>query len=86
MKGEVEAWDMYCQGRVYGFIVEDEDGEQLDSCWGFYGDYDEAGGALSEARSVADWHAKDKAKKKRERVKAMIKGKTPLSKRAEVLA
>lgn len=39
---EVEVYDKYLRGDVYGFILEekDEDGEvvdEIDSCWGFYG-------------------------------------------------
>lgn len=53
MEGEVETYDQYLSGQVYGYIVEDEDGEHLDSCWGFYGyEY-----CLEEAKSVADHHA-----------------------------
>jgi len=37
MKGDVETYDQYLTGDVYGYIVEDENGETLDSCWGFYG-------------------------------------------------
>lgn len=46
LAGEVETFDQYITGQVYGFIVErvirDEDGdevdtEELDSCWGHYG-------------------------------------------------
>jgi hypothetical protein len=46
LRSEVEAFDQYLTGDVYGFIVErvirDGDGdevdtEELDSCWGFYG-------------------------------------------------
>lgn len=28
----------YCVGDVYGYTVETEDGEQLDACWGYFGD------------------------------------------------
>lgn len=34
--GEVETYDMYLVGDIYGFITKEEDGEE-DSCWGFYG-------------------------------------------------
>jgi len=34
---EVEEYDQYLRGDVWGYIVEDERGEHLDSCWGFYG-------------------------------------------------
>lgn len=37
LQGEVENYDQYLTGDVYGYVVDDEDGEQLDSCWGFYG-------------------------------------------------
>jgi hypothetical protein len=37
MEGEVETYDQYLTGDVYGFVIEDADGEELDSCWGHYG-------------------------------------------------
>ena len=36
--GEIETLDQYVRGDVYSFIVEDLDGEVIDSCSGFYGD------------------------------------------------
>lgn len=52
---EVETFDMYLRGEVYGWIVEVE-GREVDACWGCYGlDY-----AESEARACADhWLPKD---------------------------
>ena len=38
MRGEVETYDQYLRGDVYGFVLLDEHGEEEDSCWGFYGD------------------------------------------------
>lgn len=47
---EVEEFDQYLTGQVYGFIVEDKDGNHLESCWGFYGlEY-----CVSEARGAAE--------------------------------
>jgi hypothetical protein len=37
---EVETYDQMLTGQVYGVIIEDEDGDQLDSLWGMYGDLD----------------------------------------------
>ena len=37
LHGEVETYDQYLTGDVWGYIIEDEDGEHVDSCWGFYG-------------------------------------------------
>lgn len=33
---EVEIYDSYLRGEVYGYIVEDKEGNVIDSCWGFY--------------------------------------------------
>ena len=38
LRAEVETMDQYVSGEVYGFIVKDAEGEETDSCWGFYGD------------------------------------------------
>lgn len=42
MKSEIEVFDLYVSGEVYGVkVIElDENGEEkdFDSCWGFYGD------------------------------------------------
>ena len=37
LQEEVNTYDQYLTGDVYGFIVKDEEGETLDSCWGFFG-------------------------------------------------
>lgn len=39
---EVELWDMYFRGDVYGYEVYDNNYDFVDSCWGFYGDPNEA--------------------------------------------
>jgi len=38
LKAEIEELDQYIQGDVYGFEVFDHLGEEVHSCWGFYGD------------------------------------------------
>lgn len=43
LEAEIATFDMYIRGEVYGFIVE-EDGKEIDSCWGFYGDDPRANG------------------------------------------
>jgi hypothetical protein len=37
LEGEVKTYTQYVEGEVYGFVIEDEDGEYIDSCYGFYG-------------------------------------------------
>jgi hypothetical protein len=49
LKSEVEVYDQYLKGDVYGYDISevDEDGEEIrhiDSCWGFYGDDPEKNG------------------------------------------
>ena len=34
---EVATYDMHLRGDCYGYIIENEAGEELDSCWGFLG-------------------------------------------------
>jgi len=38
LKGEVETYDMYLRGDVWGYVIEEDDGDTIDSCWGFYGE------------------------------------------------
>ena len=49
LEQEVAEYDMYLRGDVYGYVIEDEQGEHVDSCWGFYG-FDEC---LAEAKAAA---------------------------------
>jgi len=53
LEAEVETYDDYLTGNVWGFVIEDNEGEQTDSCWGFYGDYGKE--ALKEAKNVVDY-------------------------------
>ncbi len=49
IRGEVEEYDRYLRGEVYGYVVTDAYGEETDSCWGLIGrEYaiEEARGAL----------------------------------------
>ena len=62
LKGEVENYDMYLRGDIWGYIIEEdvtytsEEGktivvpEEVDSCWGFYG-YDEC---EAEAKAIVE--------------------------------
>lgn len=36
--GEVHTYDQCLTGDVWGYIIEDEDEEVVESCWGFYGE------------------------------------------------
>ena len=66
-EGMVETWNQYLSGDVWGYVIEDGEGNEIGSCWGLYGsDYaeTEAFGAVPdnppafpycEGHSVDDW-------------------------------
>lgn len=35
LESEIKTYDQYVTGEIFGFVIE-EDGNGLDSCWGFY--------------------------------------------------
>jgi hypothetical protein len=37
LRGQVDTFATYLEGQVYGIVITDPDGEEVDSCWGFYG-------------------------------------------------
>jgi hypothetical protein len=54
LKSEVKAFDQFLTGDIYGYMIEDEEGEHIDSCWGFFGhEY-----AKTEMQSALDYCAK----------------------------
>jgi hypothetical protein len=56
LRGRLATYTQWMEGDVYGYVVSDEAGNHLDSCWGFYGfDY-----AVAEAREAAEYHAPPK--------------------------
>lgn len=63
LKGEVETYDQYLTGDVYGYRVfkvetcsqGHEHEEELDSCWGFYGEEE----CMNEGISIMEYHIKE---------------------------
>lgn len=53
LEGEIETFDSYCRGEVYGYVVEDEEWEHIDSCFGYYGD-EGMKDAILEAKDTID--------------------------------
>lgn len=88
LKGEVECYDNYLTGAVYGFSVKDPEGEEIEngSCWGFYGYDHEKSGLKSEAISQIEWGIENKRKTRLELLKTMIKNKVPCQIRQEKLS
>jgi len=56
IKGELETYNKYANGTVYGFALYDDKGELVDSCSGFY-DIEEIRGNLPE-----EWKDEDLSK------------------------
>lgn len=50
LEAEVKVYDQFLRGDVYGYQIENDSGEVLDSCWGYYGQ-DEC---ESESKGAAD--------------------------------
>ena len=49
LRGEVEVYDLYLRGNCFGFLVEDDDGEHVDSCGGFLVEWgDKTYGGMAE--------------------------------------
>ena len=71
LQGEVSTFDDYLTGNVYGFrvcrIEEDEEGDELDSCWGYFGD-PEKSGLMEEARSFIDGQIEEDQKTNSEQI------------------
>lgn len=51
--GEVETYDQYLRGDIYGYTVEDDENNVVDSCWGCY-DFDET---IKDAKTSAEYFA-----------------------------
>ena len=59
LQAEVETYDDLLTGNVYGYVIETPDGEEADSCWGYYGD-PEKSGLVEDAKSVIEATIKHK--------------------------
>lgn len=81
-KGTLESYTAWCNGSVYGWIVEDEDGENLESCWGYIGESDYA---LEEGLSMAAHLEKARNRDRLNKLKTLIKNRVPLLKRPAML-
>lgn len=74
LQSEVTTYDQYLTGDIWNYTIEDNEGNSIDSCCGFYGrEY-----AEQEAQSMVDWQIKEDIKEHCKQVKAWIKNKVPL--------
>ncbi|MFA5186578.1 MAG: hypothetical protein WC551_08900 [Patescibacteria group bacterium] len=54
LKACVKLLDDYLTGNVYGYVIEDHEGNELDSCWGYFGDPE--GNVIPEATVSAEYY------------------------------
>jgi len=71
IKGDIETFNAYLNGEVYGYIVDDHE----ESCWGYYSVEE----AMDEAKSVVDWMIQKAKKSHFEQLKTWIRNRVPLS-------
>lgn len=81
IENEVECYDDYLSGNVWGYTITNPDGSEGDSCYGYIGDYDGEYGALSEARSAVDAEIKHKLKEHCKKLKTWIQNKVAMEHR-----
>lgn len=77
MEGEMETYDQFVRGEVYGYMIEDENGEEatdrdLCGCWGFFGD-DGKKEMLSEAKANIDSYLERKHNTRQQNMKMLVK-------------
>lgn len=79
LDAEFETYDNYIRGNVYGYTTMDKDGEIIDSCGGYLGNYDDDDYIMSEAKASIDHHIKSGMKSHFDQLKAWIKNHVPLT-------
>ena len=63
LRQEVEVYSAFLEGNVVGWVVEDLDGEHIESCWGYYG-REEVKRAIQEAKECVDGRVTEELWKK----------------------
>lgn len=74
LKASFDLWESWAWGDVYGYVLEDADGEELEypdgdgatSCWGFYGSNHTKSGLIEDATSAAAYYVEALAEENRE--------------------
>lgn len=74
MEAEMKTYDQYVRGEVYGYMVEDEDGEKasdalLSGCWGYY----EKDYMLEDAKDCIDTYLEKKRETRKNNLETLAK-------------
>ena len=68
LSGEVKTLDMWYTGDVYGFQIEDENGDIVDSCYGYFGSQSIDTDMMPECKSIIDAEIERREKAQNERI------------------
>lgn len=79
---EVDSMSAIEEGDVFAWIVEDDDGETLDSCWGYIRDKEYP---IQEARETARWIQCERSKLRQRALSNLIRNGVPIGRRRELL-
>lgn len=79
-KALIEEWNMYLSGDVYGVKLLDPEGDEVDACWGYYGE-EGVKEAIAERKALADREIRNNLARRRDRLKQLIKARAPLEAR-----
>lgn len=66
LRAEVEVYDQYLRNDVYGYVIVDPSGDDVNSCWGFFG----TDGAIEAATQEIDGEIKRRAAEANPRIPA----------------
>ena len=86
LRDEVETYDQYLTGDVYGYNVESPKGGEIDdgSCWGFFGSDHKQSGLMEQAQGAVDYNIRSTRQAHQDKLKAQIKASAPLSVRLAI--
>ena len=79
-------WSAWAWGDVYGFVIETDEDDHADSCWGFYGDDFEWSGLADAAKEAADSLIWQSRKARANRLKELIRARVPFPIRSNELS
>jgi hypothetical protein len=77
MVNTIQVYEDYLNGKVYWYKSVTPDGEDLESCGGFFGEHRESG-LLAEAKAEIDYHIKKVMQDRSNSLKCYIKSKVSL--------
>lgn len=97
MEAQAALYSAWAWGDVYGYIVEraphdpeereDSDAwEEIDSCWGFYGDDPDQSGLAEQALDAIEYDIRRRKEARLAKLKELLRAKVPLEARQSILA